>query len=100
MDPSILLNRRGAIAEIALNRPSVHNAFDGFQVRSCEPGQAICGVGEVLLRVLHQPGWIALGSPSGPLELTSSALASIHCRLTNSTMPIERLVSIGVPTPD
>ena len=28
MDPSILLNRSGAVAEIALNRPSVHNAFD------------------------------------------------------------------------
>lgn len=28
MDPSILLTRRGAIAEIALNRQSVHNAFD------------------------------------------------------------------------
>jgi methylglutaconyl-CoA hydratase len=28
VDPSILLNRRGAVAEIALNRPSVHNAFD------------------------------------------------------------------------
>jgi uncharacterized membrane protein len=44
----------------------VHNAFDGLQVRSCEPGQPVCSAAEVLLRVLHQPGWIALGSTNGP----------------------------------
>jgi len=45
----------------------VHNAFDGLQVRECIRGQPVCGVGEVVLRTLHQPGWIALGSASGPL---------------------------------
>ena len=45
---------------------AVHNAFDALQVRSCVRGEPVCSVGEVLLRVLHQPGWIALGSTNGP----------------------------------
>src|SRR3954470_14946126 len=44
-----------------------HNAFDGFQVRECVRGQPLCDAGEVALRLLHQPGWIVLGSPNGPI---------------------------------
>jgi uncharacterized membrane protein len=40
----------------------VHNAFDVFQVRSCAPGQPLCSAGEMLARVLHQQGPIALNS--------------------------------------
>jgi len=54
------------IGALGVGMVAVHNAFDGLQVRSCEPGRAVCSAGEVLLRVLHQPGWIVLGSASGP----------------------------------
>ena len=38
MDEPILLTRQGAVAQIALNRPSVHNAFDaGLIVLSTQP---------------------------------------------------------------
>ncbi len=46
---------------------AAHNAFDGLQVRECVRGQPVCGAGEVILRLLHQPGWIVLGSPNGPI---------------------------------
>ena len=44
-----------------------HNAFDGLQVRSCVRGEPVCSASEVLLRVLHQPGWIVLGRADGPV---------------------------------
>jgi uncharacterized membrane protein len=40
----------------------VHNAFDGIQAPPCAPGQPACGAGDILLRLLHQPGPIAIGS--------------------------------------
>ena len=46
---------------------AAHNAFDGFQVRECIRGQPVCDASEVVLRLLHQPGWIVLGSTNGPL---------------------------------
>ena len=36
MDPSISLTRRGAVAQLALNRPSVHNAFDAGLIDSLQ----------------------------------------------------------------
>jgi len=36
MPDSVLLTRRGALAEIALNRPQVHNAFDGALVAALQ----------------------------------------------------------------
>jgi len=36
VDPSISLTRRGAVAQIALNRPSVHNAFDAGLIDSLQ----------------------------------------------------------------
>ena len=55
-----------AIAAFGGVMVAAHNAFDGFQVRECVRGQPICSTGEVLLRLLHQPGWIVLGRADGP----------------------------------
>ena len=44
----------------------VHNAFDGLVPAACAPGQPPCGALDVLLNVLHQPGYIALGA-NGPV---------------------------------
>ncbi|MFL5617416.1 MAG: DUF1624 domain-containing protein [Gemmatimonadaceae bacterium] len=43
-----------------------HNAFDGMVPAACVPGKPLCGVGDILLNVLHQPGFIALGA-HGPV---------------------------------
>jgi uncharacterized membrane protein len=56
-----------AIGAFSLVMIAAHNALDGFQVRECIRGQPICSAGEVALRLLHQPGWIVLGSANGPL---------------------------------
>ena len=45
-----------------------HNAFDGIQVPSCEPGQPVCSAGDMLIRVLHVQGPISLGA-DGPMLL-------------------------------
>ena len=46
----------------------VHNAFDGIPVAQCVPGQPVCSGRDMLLRVLHVPGPIALGA-DGPMFL-------------------------------
>ncbi|HKH93267.1 MAG TPA: heparan-alpha-glucosaminide N-acetyltransferase domain-containing protein, partial [Gemmatimonadaceae bacterium] len=56
-----------AIGALSVLMIVAHNAFDGLRIRECVQGQPVCGVGEVVLRTLHQPGWIALGSTNGPL---------------------------------
>jgi uncharacterized membrane protein len=56
-----------AIGAFSVLMVLVHNAFDRFQVRECIRGQPICSAGEVALRLLHQPGWIVLGSADGPI---------------------------------
>ncbi|MEO8563038.1 MAG: hypothetical protein ABI601_13230 [bacterium] len=40
----------------------MHNAFDGVRAAGCSLALPRCGVGDVLLRVLHEPGKVALGS--------------------------------------
>jgi uncharacterized membrane protein len=46
----------------------VHNAFDGIEVPPCVPGQPVCSVGDMLIRVLHVQGPIVL-SADGPMFL-------------------------------
>jgi len=45
-----------------------HNAFDGVRTEACAPGGAACGVGDMLLRVLHQAGPMTVGV-KGPMFL-------------------------------
>jgi len=45
-----------------------HNAFDGVRTEACAPGGATCGVGDMLLRVLHQAGPMTVGV-KGPVFL-------------------------------
>src|SRR3954466_9848631 len=52
-----------AIGAIGLTMIALHNAFDGIHVATCLPGQPECGVGDVLLRLLHVSGPIFLGGP-------------------------------------
>jgi uncharacterized membrane protein len=54
-----------AIGAFALTMILAHNAFDGIKVATCLPGQPQCGVGDVLIRLLHVSGPIALGGPKG-----------------------------------
>ena len=46
----------------------VHNAFDGVRTEACAPGGSTCGVGDMLLRVLHQAGPMTIGV-KGPVFL-------------------------------
>src|SRR5829696_7445437 len=46
----------------------VHNAFDGARTEACAPGGGTCGVGDILLRVLHQAGPMTIGV-KGPVFL-------------------------------
>jgi uncharacterized membrane protein len=46
----------------------VHNAFDGIRTQACAPGGTTCGAGDMLLRVLHQPGPMTVGT-GGPVFL-------------------------------
>jgi uncharacterized membrane protein len=54
-----------AIGAIGLTMIALHNAFDGIPVANCLPGQPQCGVGDVMLRMLHVSGPIAFGGPKG-----------------------------------
>jgi hypothetical protein len=46
----------------------LHNAFDGIHTAACDASHPLCGAGEMLLHVLHQPGPIAFGK-AGPMVL-------------------------------
>jgi uncharacterized membrane protein len=46
----------------------VHNAFDGIRLAACDASRPMCGAGEMLLHLLHQPGPIAFGK-GGPMVL-------------------------------
>jgi uncharacterized membrane protein len=57
----------GAIGALSVGMIALHNAFDRLPLRSCVRGQPVCGVGDVLLHLLHHPERIVLGSANGPV---------------------------------
>jgi uncharacterized membrane protein len=44
----------------------VHNAFDNVNIATCAPGNPVCSAGDLMLNVLHRPGFLALGA-NGPV---------------------------------
>jgi uncharacterized membrane protein len=56
----------GLTGALGLAMILVHNAFDALIPATCALGKPLCGVGDILLNVLHQPGFIALGA-NGPV---------------------------------